>query len=306
MWKHPSGHPVVRWAIRHAAWLWELFQPGEDGFNGYYRQYQRNYQSAFLPFPEIVLWRNPRPHMLKLRSKWGYGVRLGRSVASDSHVIGTRAGCFMVRSVRRMPPSSRHQRGTPARLAHGGTAEAPRVVAEPPPPLVETRAGSPQDAGAVPPTRVAEATPYTRETTPSGAAAAQPTPDEPTNQATTSSSAIVSSGGDHPKRPADPSSRERFRCLKSRDQEDAQSHVYCRCPALWSIRKDAQVAREMDTTTTHNVNVELPREQPSHLTWEVPFKPEVTLPEEQQAHLKWEVPLKMSVEAPLRHLTWEL
>ena len=101
----PTGHPVVQWAVRHASWLWERFQPGEDGLNGYYRQYQGNYQSAILPFAEIVLWRDPGRHMWKLLSKWGYGVWLGRLV-------------------RRMQPSARHQvqvllsmRGTPARLA---------------------------------------------------------------------------------------------------------------------------------------------------------------------------------------------
>ena len=65
----PTGHPVFKWAIRHAAWLLERFQPGEDGLNAYHRQHQRNYQSAILPFAEIVLWRDPGPHLLKLRTK---------------------------------------------------------------------------------------------------------------------------------------------------------------------------------------------------------------------------------------------
>ena len=30
----PTTHPVVQWAIRHAAWQWERFQPGEDGLTG--------------------------------------------------------------------------------------------------------------------------------------------------------------------------------------------------------------------------------------------------------------------------------
>ena len=113
--------------------------------------------------------------MLKLRSKWRYGVWLGRSVASDGHVIGTRFGCFLVRGVRRMPPSARHQvqvllsmRGTPARLAHGGPAEL-RSVVEPPPPIAKP-SGS-RDVGAGLPTRVEEAVLQTRQPTPSEAAA---------------------------------------------------------------------------------------------------------------------------------------
>ena len=221
-----------------------------------------------------------------------------RSVVSDSHAIGTRVGCFMVGGVRRMPPSLRHQiqellrmRGTPARLANGGPAEAPRGVVEPPPQLVEVRVASSQDVGASPPTRVAEAGHQTRDATPSGVAATHPRPDEAMNQAATSSSTIVSSGGEHAKGPP---SRERFRCLMSRDQEDAQSHALCRCPELWSTRKAAQVAREMVTTTTLNANVELPKEQRAqraqraqreHLTWEVPFNSRIKLPEERQIKL---------------------
>ena len=63
--------------------------------------------------------------------------------------------------------------------------------------------------------------------------------------------------------------RGRFRCLKSRDQEDVQSHAFRQCPVQWSTRKDAQDAGEMVTITKHNANVELPREQSVHLTWEV-------------------------------------
>ena len=92
-----TGHPVVQWAILRQL---ERFQPGEDGLNGNCRQHRRHYQSTVLPFAEIVAWRDPGPHTLKLRSKWSYKVWLGRSVASDSRVIGTRVGCFMVRGVR--------------------------------------------------------------------------------------------------------------------------------------------------------------------------------------------------------------
>ena len=66
----PTGHPVGQ----HAAWLLDRFQPGEDGLTRYHRQHQRNCQRVFLPFTENVLWHDPGPHSLKLRSKWSHGV----------------------------------------------------------------------------------------------------------------------------------------------------------------------------------------------------------------------------------------
>ena len=208
MWKYQRDTQLCSGRSDTRLRCGNVFRPGEDGLNGYYREYQRNCQSAILPFAEIVLWRDPGPHILKLQSWWSYGVWLGRSVASGSHVIGTRFGCFLVRGVRRMPPTARHQvhvllsmRGTPARLAHGGPAEA-RGDVEPPPPPVEPSGSRNVEAG--PPTRVEEAVPQTRQPTPSGAAAAQTTPDVQMHQAASSSSAIVSSGGERAKRPADP------------------------------------------------------------------------------------------------------
>ena len=83
------------------------------------------------------------------------------------------------------------------------------------------------------------------------------TPDKSINQAT-SSSAIGSSGGEHAEKPAPPS-RGRIRCLKCRDQREAQPNTFGQCPVQWSIRKDAQNARKM-------VDAELPRaDRASHV-----------------------------------------
>ena len=192
-----------------------LCQPGEDGLNGYCRQSQRNYQSAILPFAEIVHWRDPGPHMLKLRSKWRYEVLLERSVASDCHVIGTRFGFFLVRGLRRMPPSARHQVQVPTE---------PWGVVEPPPPPVEPsgsmwRPGHRQESRRPCPKR------DNRHRQSSGR----------TNN-TRRSNAPSSISGEHAKRLADPTLEGRFRCLKSRDQEDVQSHAFCQCPVHWSTK----------------------------------------------------------------------
>ena len=194
-----------------------------------------------------------------------------------------------------MPPNERHQvqvllsmRGTPSRLAHGGPAEPRDVPVEPSASRnVETRS----------PTRVEETVPQTTQATPSGAQTAQTaTPNVPMRQATSSSSAIVSSGGEHAKRSADPPVEGRFRCLKSRNQEDVQSHTFCQCPVSWSTRKDAVDAGEMVTITTHNANVELPIEQQLHLTEEV--KTNVELKTVQPVHLTWEGAISIQTTSP--------
>ena len=198
--------------------------------------------------------------------------------------------------VRRMPPSARHQvqvflsmRGTPSRLAHGGPAE-PRGVVEPPPPPVEPSA--PSNVETASPTRVEETVPQTTQATPSGAAAAQTaTPSVRPQQVPVPSCRAVAS---IPNIPLILPSRRRFRCLKSRDQEDVQSHAFCQYPVQWSTRKDAQNAGETVTITTHNANVELPIEQQLHLTGEV--NTNEGLPTVQPVHLTWEV----------QHLVWEV
>jgi hypothetical protein len=162
----PTDHPVVAWALRHAAWLSDRFQKGSDDLTPYYRQHQRNYHSTVLSFGEIVLWREPGPHKLKLKAKWGYGTWLGRAAASDSHVVGCRAGAMLVRGVRRLPLDGRHQvpellatRGTPARMAHRELSdEAPAADAPlpappglPQPPAVPEAPQPPPEAAPPPP-----------------------------------------------------------------------------------------------------------------------------------------------------------
>ena len=136
-------------------------------------------------------------------------------------------------------------RGTPTGLAHGAPADAPWGVVEPHP--VVARAWRLARRGGCAPT--------SENTTPSGAAAAQqPTQDEPMDHEAASSSVIVSSGGENVKEPADPTLEEEI------PMSEVKRHTFCQCPIRSSTQRDVQVAREMDTITTHNVNVELPTE----------------------------------------------
>ena len=198
-----------------------------------------------------------------------------------------------------MPPSARHQgqvlwsmRGTPSRLAQGGPAE-PRGVVEPPPPPVEPSGSRNVEAGSPKRPCPKRHNQHHQEQRPNTQQHQTSQCHKPHQVPVPSCRAVVST----PNVLLIPPSRERFRCLKSRDQEDVQSHVFCQCPVQWSTRKDAkdvQDAGEMVTITTHNVNVELPTEQQLHLTEEV--KTNVELPTVQPVHLTWEV----------QHLVWEV
>ena len=114
-------------------------------------------------------------------------------MAVDSHVTGT---SFLVRSVRRTMSRSRHEnpvflsmRDTPARLARGGSAEAPQGDVETPPPTVEAKERNSQHV---------EAVPQTSETTSS-----KNRDTNDTKQVNTSSNKFQSSGDEHADKPAE-------------------------------------------------------------------------------------------------------
>ena len=116
-----AEHPITQWLIRHAGWCWSHFhRASEDGRTSYERQFERVYGSQVLPFGERTMWKNPTLSPAKLSSSWGYGLWLGRTMASNAHIVGTRSGALLVRTVRRLPPSEREDgelviamRGTP-------------------------------------------------------------------------------------------------------------------------------------------------------------------------------------------------
>ena len=116
-----SDLPITSWMVRHAAWLLSHFQTGSaDGKTAYARQFERPYELPVLPFAERVMWKDPTLQPAKLKSSWGYGLWLGRSQTSNAHLIGTRVGIVVARTIRRLPASEREDsnlvvamRGTP-------------------------------------------------------------------------------------------------------------------------------------------------------------------------------------------------
>ena len=119
----PITHPIVSWMVRHAAWIHDRYQTGMDGRTAYFRHMLRDYKSGLVPFGESVVWRMLGPIKHKLQENWGFGIWLGRDNLHDCHILGTRHGTTLARSIRRLPPSERYDkqlllamRGRPSNL----------------------------------------------------------------------------------------------------------------------------------------------------------------------------------------------
>ena len=127
-----SDLPITSWMVRHAAWLLSHFQTGSaDGKTAYARQFEKPYESLVLPFAERVMWKDPT------RSRKAAGVMVcGWGETSNAHLIGTRVGIVVARTIRRLPTSEREDsnlvvamRGTPvAGPADAAAGDAPTVT----------------------------------------------------------------------------------------------------------------------------------------------------------------------------------
>ena len=94
-------------------------------------------QVAVWPHSHAGSCGNPTLQSGKLRSSWGYGLWFGRSQISNAHLIGTRVGIVVARTIRRLPASEREDsnlvvamRGTPVagRPAEEAAGDAPTVT----------------------------------------------------------------------------------------------------------------------------------------------------------------------------------
>ena len=77
----------------------------QDQQTPFQRQMARDYLGVVIPIFETVLWREPGPHVLKFKEKWGVGIWAGRDNLADMHIILTRQGALTARSIRRLAPS---------------------------------------------------------------------------------------------------------------------------------------------------------------------------------------------------------
>ena len=105
-----SDLTITSWIVRHAAWSLSHFQAGTaDGKTACARQFEKPYESPVRPFAERVMWKDPTLQPAKLRSSRRDGLWLGRSQTSNAHLIGTRLGIVVARTIRRLPTSERQE-----------------------------------------------------------------------------------------------------------------------------------------------------------------------------------------------------
>ncbi|CAE7529713.1 unnamed protein product [Symbiodinium sp. CCMP2592] len=91
------GHPLIQWSVLHACWLLNRFRvlQNETAFE---RVRSSSYEGRICLFGERVMGFL---QTAKASAQWIKGVWLGKTCRNDVHIIGTAAGIFVTRSVRR-------------------------------------------------------------------------------------------------------------------------------------------------------------------------------------------------------------
>ena len=138
-----ADNALMRWIVRHAAWLIPRFR-GSEIQSPFYRAMGGPYRGKLVEFGETVLAHlpevgkgsgNPAP---KLADRWKSGVWLGMSDLTDEHLVRTDDGVVYARSVRRLAENSWSEENlkavveTPQKPRSMTTDDAsdPRVVPE--------------------------------------------------------------------------------------------------------------------------------------------------------------------------------
>ena len=138
-----ADNALMRWIVRHAAWLIPRFR-GSEIQSPFYRAMGGPYRGKLVEFGETVLAHfpevgkgsgNPAP---KLADRWKSCVWLGKSDLTDEHLVRTDDGVVYARSVRRLAENSWSEENlkavveTPQKPRSMTTDDAsdPRVVPE--------------------------------------------------------------------------------------------------------------------------------------------------------------------------------
>ena len=106
-----ADNALMRWIVRHAAWLIPRFR-GSEIQSPFYRAMGRPYRGKLVEFGETVLAHLPEVGKgsgnaaPKLADRWKSGVWLGKSDLTDEHLVRTDDGVVCARSVRRLAENS--------------------------------------------------------------------------------------------------------------------------------------------------------------------------------------------------------
>ena len=98
------------WIVRHASWLITRYLIKADGKTPYERLRGRDYKGEVVEPFEVVHYKVESPG--KMDAQTAVGVWLGKSLASDEHLIGTQQGIRRCRSCFRRPEAKRWEGAT--------------------------------------------------------------------------------------------------------------------------------------------------------------------------------------------------
>ena len=96
--------PVVAWLVSYVAWSHMMFTREGRGQTPYYRLNGQEYGGSVVPFGSWVMLKKEQVshHRSKLRSEWIKGVWVGKSEVSDAHIVCTREGAVLGRTIERL------------------------------------------------------------------------------------------------------------------------------------------------------------------------------------------------------------
>jgi hypothetical protein len=108
----PDDHILLPWIIRHAGWIDARYQVHKDGRTAFQRLKNVAYASIVVPFSETVLGKIyvPPTGRDKLKSECVYGIWVGRTTSTNTHILLTPGGTLYCRSIRRVEDAERYVR----------------------------------------------------------------------------------------------------------------------------------------------------------------------------------------------------
>ena len=104
----PSNHPGMKWMVEYAAVILNKYAVQPSGRTAYHDLHGKKISERLVEFGEIVLHFVPKKHRHKLDMRWGIGVYLGTTMATNESFIGLSNGTVIrCRAINRVRPDKR-------------------------------------------------------------------------------------------------------------------------------------------------------------------------------------------------------